>query len=347
MAAQRARSESEQTGDRSQGWVRTDFLQNEINAFRYNPFGGVQNPQLTIDAITTSLVRRGHSQLKMYDAELSGDLFDMPAAPVRMAAGVEYREESVSDIPDDQFQRGLIFGTEAVAAAASRDNWAAFLELSIPILKSLGAVACRALRRLQRFRHVHQSEGGGTLGTDRKSGVACLVGHGFPRTIARAGGSRRRRRLRCSSRTTSAAPTTPCTARPTDYNLIFSGNRNLKPEESETLNVGVAWKPCSDIDVTLDYWDVKQEKKIDQVPFGFLYTQFCSVQASTVCIRGTPLAGDALGPLQFINTTFINIGEQTAKRYRSRRLRRPSISRAARCRSASRTRICWSSSAWS
>ena len=27
VAAQRARSESEQTGDRSQGWVRTDFLQ--------------------------------------------------------------------------------------------------------------------------------------------------------------------------------------------------------------------------------------------------------------------------------------------------------------------------------
>ncbi len=31
----------------------------------------------------------------------------------------------------------LIFGTEAVAAAASRDNWAAFIELSIPILKNL------------------------------------------------------------------------------------------------------------------------------------------------------------------------------------------------------------------
>ncbi len=48
------------------------------------------------------------------------------------------------------------------------------------------------------------------------------------------------------------------------------------------------------------------------MPFGFLYTQFCNVQTSTVCIRGTPLPGDALGPLQFINTTFINIGEQSA-----------------------------------
>jgi outer membrane receptor protein involved in Fe transport len=137
VAAQRARSESDQTGDRSQGWVRTDFLQNEINAGRYNPFGGVQNPQSVIDAITTSLVRRGRSQLKMYDAQISGDLFQMPAGPVRMAAGAEYREESVRDTPDDQFQRGLIFGTEAIAAAASRDNKAAFVELSVPLLKGL------------------------------------------------------------------------------------------------------------------------------------------------------------------------------------------------------------------
>ena len=61
VAAQRARSESEQTGDRSHGWIRTDFLQQQIDAGRYNPFGGVQNPQSVIDAITTSLVRRGVS----------------------------------------------------------------------------------------------------------------------------------------------------------------------------------------------------------------------------------------------------------------------------------------------
>ena len=73
----------------------------------------------------------------MYDASISGELFQMPAAPVRMAAGVEYREESVSDIPDDQFQRGLIFGTEAVSANGSRDSKAAFVELSVPLLESL------------------------------------------------------------------------------------------------------------------------------------------------------------------------------------------------------------------
>ena len=56
-----------------------------------------------------------------------------------MAAGLEYREESVEDIPDSssQFQRGLIFGTEAIAAEGSRDITSAYVEFAVPILASL------------------------------------------------------------------------------------------------------------------------------------------------------------------------------------------------------------------
>ena len=72
-----------------------------------------------------------------YDANITGELFELPAGSVRMAAGAEYRDESISDIPDDQFQRGLIFGTEAVSAAASRDSWAAYVEFAVPVLSSL------------------------------------------------------------------------------------------------------------------------------------------------------------------------------------------------------------------
>ena len=59
VSAQRGRSETDQSGDKSMGWVRTDLLQNEINAGRYNPFGGTINPDDVINAITTSVIRRG------------------------------------------------------------------------------------------------------------------------------------------------------------------------------------------------------------------------------------------------------------------------------------------------
>ena len=134
---QRAHSKSEQTGSRSQGWIRTDFLQAEINAGRYNPFGGTYNPQSVVDAISTSVVRQGESEMTGYDASITGTLFEMSGREVGMAAGVEYREEEVDDQPDDQFVRGLIYGTEAVSASADRDITSAYIEFSVPLLDTL------------------------------------------------------------------------------------------------------------------------------------------------------------------------------------------------------------------
>jgi outer membrane receptor for ferrienterochelin and colicin len=311
VSAQRARSESDQTGNRGDGWVRTDFLQTEINAGRYNPFGGAINSQSEIAAISTSLVRRGKAELSLFSAGVSGALFDLPAESVRMAAGVEYREEEVSDVPDDQFQRGLIFGTEAVSAAASRNIYAAYVEFSVPILKSLELSLAG--------RYDHYNDFGSTTNPKvavRWSPVESLAlrsswGTGFRApSLAQVG-------LGPSQSSQFFKDDFGCAVNPgycasTDRNLVFSGNPRLDAEKSHSFNGGAAWKPSGNLEVTLDYWDIVQKNKVDAVPLGFLYSQFCNDQNSTVCIRGTPLPGERLGPLQQINSTFVNIGEQSA-----------------------------------
>lgn len=313
VAAQRARSESEQTGDRSQGWVRTDFLQAEINAGRYNPFNSFVNPQSVIDAITTNLVRRGKAELTIYDAQISGELFDMANDAVRMAAGVEWREESVTDTPDDQFQRGLIFGTEAVSAAASRENWSAFLEFSIPLLDSLELSLAGRYDDYNDFGDTTNPKVALRWAPLDAVALRASWGTGFRApSLAQIGlGPSQESQFfvddfGCADDPGSAA----CNL--LDYLIIFSGNPALQPEESETFNVGVSFKPTDAFEVSLDYWDILQEDKIDEVPFGFIYAQNCNDQNSTVCVRGTPLAGNTLGPLQQINSGFINIGEQSA-----------------------------------
>lgn len=311
LAAQRARSKSEQTGDRSMGWVRTDFLQAEINAGRYNPFGGVTNPQSVIDSITTSLVRRGVSNMEGYEGQLSGDLFDMPAGTVKMAAGAEWREESIADIPDDQFQRGLIFGTEAVSAQASRQTYAAFVEFAVPLVKGLDLSLAG--------RYDHYSDFGDTTNPKLalrwqpidQLALRASWGKGFRApSLAQVG-------LGPSQDSLFFTDTLGCAVNPTycgntDYNLVFSGNPDLKPEKSKTYNLGVSWQPTSNIELSVDYWDIRVEDKIDRVPFGFLYQKFCQTQISDVCVRGTPLTGQALGQLQTIAVTFQNISEQKA-----------------------------------
>jgi outer membrane receptor protein involved in Fe transport len=310
VAAQRARSESEQTGDRSQGWVRTDFLQQQINLGLYNPFGGVQNPQSVIDAITTNLVRRGESDLTMYDAQISGALFDIGDNTVHMAAGLEYREESVSDIPDDQFQRGLIFGTEAVTAAATRDNWSAFVEFAVPLLDSLELSLAARYDDYSDFGDTTNPKLAVRWAPVDQLALRASWGTGFRApSLAQIGlGPSQESQFFVD---TFGCADNPVYCNPLDYVILFSGNPNLEAEESETLNVGVSWAPTDGLEFSVDYWDITQEKKIDEVPFGFIYNLNCDDQNSTVCLRGTPLAGDTLGPLLSLANTFQNIAEQS------------------------------------
>ena len=311
VSAQRARSETEQTGDRTQGWVRTDFLQNEINAGRYNPFGGTFNPPDVIAAITTNLVRQGTSELTAYDAQISGELFDLPGGKLAMATGIEYRDESIKDIPDDQFQRGLIFGTEAVSAQASRDNWSAFVEFSLPVLDSLELNLAA--------RYDDYSDFGNTTNPKISARWEPLEGLAFRTSwgtgfrapsLAQIGlGPSQESQFFQDAYYCAEQGLSPCPL--LDYNIVFSGNPDLKAEESENFNVGVAWRPNDMWTMSVDYWDIKQDRKIDEVPFGFLYQQFCSTQVSDVCTRAAPLPGDTLGELQTINSGFVNIGEQS------------------------------------
>lgn len=312
VAAQRARSESTQTGNRNQGWVRTDFLQQQLDLGAYNPFGGTFNSQDVIDQITTSLVRQGQSDLTMYDAQISGPLFDMASGPVMMAAGLEYRDESVSDVPDDQFVRGLIFGTEAVQAEADRDNWSAFLEFSIPLAESLELQVAGRYDDYSDFGNTTNPKVALRWAPMDQLAFRASWGQGFRApSLAQVG-------LGPSQESEFFTDTYGCADNPvycanTDFTIIFAGNPDLQPEESETLNVGVVFQPMDALSLSVDYWDIEQDNKIDEVPRIFIYTAECNNQASTICVRGTPLPGDTLGPLDHINSGFVNIGKQTAK----------------------------------
>ncbi len=312
VAAQRARSESTQTGGRSDGWVRTDFLQQQLDLGAYNPFGGTFNTPDVIGAITTSLVRQGESNLTMADASVSGSLFEMGAGDLMMAAGVEYREEDISDVPDDQFVRGLIFGTESVSAAAERDSWSAFVEFSVPLLQTLEMQIAGRYDDYSDFGNTFNPKLAFRWAPIDSLAFRASYGEGFRApSLAQIG-------LGPSQESEFFQDTFGCADNPaycanTDFQINFSGNPNLEAEESENFNIGVVWQPTAATSVSLDFWDIEQENKIDEVPRIFIYNQECNNQASTICVRGTPLPGDTLGPLQFINSGFVNIGSQNTQ----------------------------------
>ena len=314
-AVSKGRSSASQTGERGQGWVRTDFLQTEINAGRYNPFGGVSNPTAVIDAITTSLVRRGESHLTAADARISGELYQLPSGPLGIAAGVEYRSEDGRDTPDDQFVRRLIYGTESVSAAASRTQRAAYVELSVPVTTSLELQLAQRYDRYSDFGSSASPKAAFTFKMTDTLSARGSWSEGFRApSLAQIG-------LGPSQKSQFFVDTFLCPvdnkANPactsTDYTIGLTGNKDLKAEESESWNLGLVWQVNDALDVTADVWGVTQENKIDKEPYNDVFKAECGNQNSTLCLRRTPLPGQTLGFLDRINTILINFSEQKAE----------------------------------
>jgi iron complex outermembrane receptor protein len=309
MSAQRGRSESTQTGDRSQGWVRTDYLQAEIDAGNYNPFGGTINPQDVVDRITTSLVRQGKSSITAYDASISGHAFTIADRDIMMAAGAEYREESVSDVPDEQFQRGLIFGTEAVSAFGSRDQHAAYVEFSIPVADNFELQLAGRYDSYSDFGSTTNPKIAFQWGISDEVTARGSWSTGFRApSLAQIG-------LGPSEKSDFLVDSYRCAADnldcgQLDYNFLFAGNPNLEAEESETWNLGMIWAPSQQFDIGFDIFNILQDNKIDSLQNKELYAANCNDQNSTVCLRTAPQAGQTFGSIDVIQSAFINIGSQ-------------------------------------
>ncbi|MAD73225.1 MAG: TonB-dependent receptor [Rheinheimera sp.] len=314
IAAQKGRSESMQTGSKQQGWVRTDFLQEQINLGNYNPFGGTINSPEVIDAITTSLVRRGESHITAYDASISGEAFALGDQMVSMAAGLEYREEDAFDQPDDQFQRGLIFGTESVSAQAQRDQYAAYIELLVPVSDELEFTVAG--------RYDHYSDFGSTTNPQLSMKwrpldnftLRASFGQGFRApSLAQIGlgPSQESVFFTDTFRCPTIDPSNPACAA-TDYTIVFVGAEGLQPEESETFNLGFVWQINDEFDVTADVWSITQDNKIDKNDFENVYNAECNNQSSTICVRLDPLPGQTLGELSRLFNSYVNVSSQEA-----------------------------------
>jgi len=119
------------------GFPNSRRTQEAIDSGLWNPFEPSSNSQEALDFIETTTTRVGKSTMKSLDFKLSGPVMELPHGDMMFAVGGEYREETISDNPDDQFLRGEVFGTEATQANGSRDSLAFFGELAIPVLEDL------------------------------------------------------------------------------------------------------------------------------------------------------------------------------------------------------------------
>ncbi len=263
-----------------------------------------------------------------YTANATGELFDLPAGPLAVAIGYEYRRESGESILDalqvalDNLEDTTFGGRLAVDEA--------FLELAVPVLADQPFAQLLDLSFAGRYSDYDSF--GDT--TNLKAGlrwkpIADLMvrgnySEGFRAPIVSelffpnfqgifglgADPCNAANAPTLTERANCAADGVPGGAYTPDgvvFRILRGGNPELQPETSTSKTLGLVWSPqwVSGLDLSLDWYEIDVDNAIAEVDFLELLN-FCAFAAvPEACAR---TSRDATGELLLVDARVVNSG---------------------------------------
>jgi iron complex outermembrane receptor protein len=214
----------------------------------------------------------------------------------------------------EAIQEGFItgYGGKIKNVSGSRNQWAAFTEFNIPIIKSLEADVA--------VRYDHYSDFGSTTnpkfslryqptrtvllrGSYGTGFLAPSLYQLFTPNISGVSQPGLSDPIRC--------PVTGDTGFDcsTQFGVLFGGNRNLKPETSEQTTFGAVWEPIPNSSVSVDWFKINVSEGITNgiSPLTILgdLSSYGDLVTRAPAEPGSPLPGRILSILQ----TYINLGK--------------------------------------
>ena len=325
----------------------------------YNIFTGVNpadpssiddqtvNPRSSIDPFIVSATRSSETTLKLVDFKLSNaSLFSLPAGDVGLGLGVEWREETLDEdnsaIFDgsqpftDPLGNGQVGNLSSLQGSSVRPDVSAdrtvksmYAEFLVPLAADLPAVQSLDMQLAVRY------EDFSDVGSITRPKLA-LAWRPFDQLLVRGAFSQG---FRAPNLIQLNSPATSITTAVDDYaeglllgsgtiddgpangNYILetSGNRNLKPEESDNYNFGLVITPADGWTITADWWEVEttgtvgvftdeNESRLDAVLRA-------SGSSNPNVIRDVPDAENPLGEILRITRRFENLNRRTVSGY--------------------------------
>ncbi|NQD35907.1 TonB-dependent receptor [Permianibacter sp. IMCC34836] len=307
------------------GFYNIDAVDAAADNGTFNPFNlGRDNSEATLASLRETAPRTGESEVKTWDFRFNGDLFALPAGPVKAALGGEYRTEDMFDKPSALAQADGIYGLGATEAEADRKQYAVYGEFLLPMTSSVDVITA--------FRYDHYSD----FGSDVNPKVS-LRWKATEDLIFRASwstGFRAPSLSQLGSGTTLGSNFIDCgpsaafgalcgtvgnPAGELEFDQETLGNTGLDAETSVARNVGVSWNITNDLQVTLDYWRYTHEDIVD-VDANTTLRQCVDGSAPVVADPddlngGFGCAVDANGDIFFLRTGFFNVGKQETDGY--------------------------------
>ncbi len=306
-------SASNVTQRTNDGFVALTRIMPLLNSGTINFFGPqTAAGQAALDATkVTGDVLETKTSLTSVNGKASRDLVQMASGALALATGAELRRETYELTPSTFLIQGDLtgFGGNFFPVDRSRNVWAVFGELSVPIVRSL---ELNLAVRHDDYANVGSSTNpkvGLRWSPVRQVLLRAAAGKGFrapslldlhaPRTTGVTPPGLNDP-LRCP--TTGSA--LDCA---TQFPITNGGNPALKPEKSTNLSAGIVLEPANNLSVAIDYFNIELKDTItNNVPSATILSDLA--RYGSLVTRGIP-AGGLPGPIVDIDQTNINLGQ--------------------------------------
>ncbi|MBD8529059.1 MULTISPECIES: TonB-dependent receptor [unclassified Massilia] len=248
----------------------------------FDPFApiGAQSAatqQLIENSIFHGSIREASTTLKAADLRASRELFAMAGGAAAVAVGADYREYAYDQQANATAADIYNFNTSP-AYDMKRDNVGAFTELRLPLAKQIELNAALRYDKISaiddsiqkrkfgkdqskstykisaRYQPTQQLLFRGSYGTGFKAPSMLDIAQPLVNAGFTAGN------FECP-----IADATLCRPGRTQYNVVSSGNENLKPETSKQFTIGARYEPNNRLSLGLDLWDVKMRDAVSAV----------------------------------------------------------------------------------
>jgi len=302
----------------------------------FNVFGGAGSitPEM-LNYLGTDLYDTGYNEQTVFSANITGEVTELPAGPMRAAFGYEYRDESAADLPDPQTVIGNTTGSARGETRGSFDTNEIYTEWGIPLLSDhpmaqeldldLGlrwvdfsnfdsewlyevgvhhqpsdSVHLRATYSSAfRAPNVHELFGGysqsNPIVEDPCADFSQLTQAEIDLCVAQG--------VPADGSFTQSGEETP---------VLGGGNPDLGPELSDSFSLGMTYTPAGipGMTINLDYFDIKIENGILGLGGNTTLEQCLATGSDDFCGR---IHRDDSGAITQINGQLLNLASETAR----------------------------------
>ncbi len=247
-------------------------------------------------AFLTDVSRKSESELKFVDTKATTEIGTLPGGPIGLALGAEFRKESLQDRAGFSGHQRRDSGSRQHVTDASRDNFATYAELALPLTRAVELQAA--------LRYDDYSDFGTTL--NPKLGLKFKP---VPQVLLRANWGRGFRAPTLVEITPSRGvffvqvndPFTGATN--VQVSGVFTGNPDLRPEKSRSTTAGIVWEPSNSFNASLDVYDISWSDIVVAPNFQTIV----NTNNPAVVIRLPPQPGQAFGQIVTVLNGFVNV----------------------------------------